>query len=377
LIGFNFSSTNLQKIIDCTQLSAKSSFVSLATRTDLTTSELTIIETCFKEKKGERILINGINFPISKADKDKVYAFKKDIFSLDGSTFKYYRKFETIDSSKVSTRERIEIKKIIDKIEKSKSLISKLLQIHFYSSLKLKGKVSSLISSIVKQDYLLFFYDEEFSRTDETKWNEMIISILEHLSERSLNKAEFETLTAYLLINTDEKVRKKISSLFDVPNRLSYVRERTLSFNNAARFPYAWSFWIEKYSSEKELLSYMDRALIYDRLKTEPSLLLNFYSSFPLKKNKREIMFNAFKELSKSTESKDREVILRLLSESKISALLKNKRKVISKPLFQLERSFYRENISKQKAVLYSIYRLLKLGLFQDEFLLYIYASRL
>jgi hypothetical protein len=351
--------------------------VSLATRIDISESEKKIVQKCFKELGGETIRINEIDFPISSIDKERVIKLNRSLYSIPNSVFKDYQTFKDLDLSEVTVPLQIKIKRVVKNIEDDSRLISKLLQIHLYSKMGLKGKVSSLLSSIVNNDYLTQFYMEEYSHKNKSKINELVLHVLENLYEKTGSKARFETLVAYLLINADEELRKSLSSKFDVPDRLSYVREKTLSFNNAARFPYAWAHWIEKYSSEKELLLYMDKALIYDRIKINPLLLINFYSTFPLETRKRNEILKAFRVIFNSTKEVEKEVSIRLLSENKMASVLKRKINGKLKPLFQIEKKFYTENLHNNKATLYSIYRLLKLGLFESEFLLHIYASRL
>ena len=243
--------------------------------------------------------------------------------------------------------------------------------------MRLYGKVNSIINHILSESYISRFYNEEYKVYENKKITEHIVLIIKRLKSVYKNTKQIESLISYLLINIDLPSRKIISSEFDVPDRLSYVKEKTESYNNAARYPYAWSFWIEKFSSEKELLKFLDHALIYDELKEHPEILISFYSALPKEASKRKILFEAFSNIKNSTNLKYKENAIRYFSENRISTQLVNESSGFKEPMFKVEKSFYEENLKKEKAILYSIFKLSSLGLFEDDFLLFIYASRI
>ena len=243
--------------------------------------------------------------------------------------------------------------------------------------MNLYGKVNSLINQILSESYISRFYNEEYSISENSKVTDITIAIIKKLKKRYKNKKQIESLISYIFINIDLPSRDKISDEFSVPDRLSFVKEKTESYNNAARYPYAWSFWIEKYSSEKELLKFLDHALIYNELKTNPMLVESFYSALPKEDHKRAALFEAFQKLMKSTDKKHQESAIRYFSENRIAAQLINEKIGYKDPIFKVEKNFYENNLKDNKATLYSIFKLTALGLFEDDFLLYIYASRL
>ena len=117
--------------------------------------------------------------------------------------------------------------------------------------------------------------------------------------------------------------------------------------------------------------------MIYSELKEHPELIISFYSALPKEIEKREVLFNAFQKLMKSKSLKDQEIAIRYFSENRIANQIVNEKIGYEEPIFKVEKSFYQKNLKQKKAILYSIFKLVALGLFEDEFLLYIYASRI
>ncbi len=255
--------------------------------------------------------------------------------------------------------------------------MSKMISIYIYAALGLNGKVNSLINSILNKDIYLTSIESVYNRSLEGKSLEVLEEILEYLKNKYTSHKKMDTLVAYLSIGASDKFKDVLGEDYDIPNRLSDVRERTKSFNNSQRFPYAWSFWIEKYSSETELLSFLGKGLIYEKLKKNPGLITNFYSSFPKEANKREDLLSAFNKLKKQNTFNSIDQAVRIYSNQKFANYLKNNKSGFGKPLFFIEKKHYLDGLKRGNAPLYSIFNLLRLGIYQDDFLHVLNASGL
>ena len=241
----------------------------------------------------------------------------------------------------------------------------------------LNGKANSLINSILKQDSYNSRVKLNFNKEFESKYLEVLEKILSHLSSKYPSQQKLETLIAYLSVGASEELQETLGEDYDIPNRLSDVKERTKSFNNSQRFPYAWSFWIEKYSSEVELLSFLDKGLIYEKLQKSPGLITNLYSSFPKDKEKRGVIIKAFEKLKNEKNFYAKDQAIRIYSNEKLVNYLKKEKMSFEKPLFSVKKKHYQRGFDNGDATLYSIFNLIRLGIFKDEFLEALYASRL
>ena len=278
-------------------------------------SQKEFINLCFsKVRSSEKIKIDDIYYPISKNE-------KKEIMNSHNKYFKRITLKEDIvtkyEKLKVNTNIS-KIKKDLDLLKKKKSLFSKIVQIRIYMHLKLYGKVNSLINGILSVDSIEQFYFEEYSKSHDNNVTDQTIRTLLSLNEDYPNKEQLITFFSYLAINLDPKIQVKMKKYFDLPDRLSFVREQTKSFSNAGIYPLAWSFWIEKYSSEVELLKFLEKNQVFDKLKDNRILLGSLFSAFPTRKEFRKQVLEAFNLLEKSKSLAENDLALRLEKNERI-----------------------------------------------------------
>ncbi len=371
--GFNLVSSKDFQIENCDLLKSKSFIAGLILVDNLSSSEKEFINKCSIIISKKQVKIDDVLYPVDEESLKRIKVISSKVFKRKETDIELLATFRNIKDSD----NKIEIKKIVDHFERSPRLFSKMALLSIFNALNLQGKVNSIITSILSTEYSDHFYAEEYSLQLNRKLSLLTFEILEELKENYNNTLQFDSLTAYLSIHLEEYLRDLITEEFTIPNRLSYVKEKTQSFNNAKRFPFAWTFWIEKYSSEKELLKFMDEALAYERLTSEQNLLTTFYSAFPKEEAKRQKLSDALKVLRQSKELVRRERAVRSLENEAFYNYLISKGEVDLKALFVERKNIYNQSLKDEKAILYSIFNLLKLGKFEDEYLIYLYASRL
>lgn len=340
---------------------------------DLSSSEKEFINKCSIILSKKQIEIDKVLYPVSEDDLKLIKKVSAKNFkqkSLGLKIFKDLKKYKKIEN-------KIKLKNMADQLEKSPKLFSKIVLLSIYNSWNLQGKVNSVITSILSAEFSDQFFLEEYSLFENRELSRSTLEILEELKDNYGNSLQFDSLVAYLSIHLDPYLKELLSEEFTIPDRLSYVQEKTQSFNNAKRFPFAWTHWIEKYSSEKELLKFMDQALIYERLGSDPKLLTGFHSSFPKEEDKRLILGVAFKYLRQSSKLILKEKAIRTLENEAFYNYLITKKITPINALFIEKKKIYSENLKNETAILYSIFNLLRLGNFEDNYLIYLYASRL
>jgi hypothetical protein len=340
---------------------------------DLSSSEKEFINKCSIILSKKQIEIDSVLYPISEEDFKTVQVLSRKYFKRKSQSLIMYKNLKQYKKIK----NEIKLKKMVDELEQSPNLFSKIVLLSIYNSLNLQGKVNSIINSILSTEFSDQFFLEEYSLSENRELSRSTFDVLKELKDNYGNQLQFDSLVAYLSIHLDPYLKDMFNDEFSIPDRLSFVQEKTQSFNNAKRFPFAWTHWIEKYSSEKELLKFMDQALIYERLDGNPELLTGFYSSFPKEESKRNKLGEAFKTLKKSTNLVLKEKAIRSLENEAFFNYLVTKKMTPLNALFVEKKKIYSLSLKNNTAILYSIFNLLRLGNFEDKYLIYLYASRL
>jgi hypothetical protein len=342
---------------------------------NLDEDDITKMNSCFnsvKRNQDKKVRVNNIDFWITPQEYKQYEKTLKGLkrsesikILLDG---KYV--LRKTDQEKVSPQEMNRLYAIVSSLEKDKSIISKLIRAHIYLELGFPGKVESILNSILQTEFLYDFYQSNHMYRLSKQVEDEVLMILKNIKELFDDKKLVDVLIAHLSFGIDQKLRSKIVKDFDVPNKLSYVQDNIRSVNYALRYPFVWSVWIEKYSSQVELEKYINKTPLFNFLeKGKYQYLGALRSSFTTDKSKREIILRSYKQLRKTKDPYLKDVMFRLdENEDFVKFIIRNE--VNRKPIFLEKKNFFRTQVKDEVALLYTLYQLYKLGDIKEEYLI-------
>jgi hypothetical protein len=337
-----------------------------------------INECLLLNKKIQNVLFKfkKINLWLNKNELDKI----KEIHSLIESKNSAYKSILNnkldINFKKISPAEKSKVYLLLSKLEKNKSLLSKIKQIYLYQKLEFFGKVESIINSIISGEYIESFFIENHSDLISGDVNTNILKMLIAIKEDIQDQKLFDSLLFSISFNVNESLRDLIVNEFDIPNKLSFVQQRIKSVHYGTRLPFVWSNWIEKFSSTEELKMYLEKGDVYQQISKDPKYLSVLLSYFPKEKNKREVLISSYLKIKDSINPYLKDLSLRLMMNDQFSNELTNRKFKTKKPFFIQKRNFYRQLLQENKAILYSAYNLIKIGDIKRDYLISILAVK-
>jgi hypothetical protein len=377
LMGFNLESYKNIETDSCDIINSEEFFVTIVLSSEKLEKNK-INECLLAKKKIENKLFNYKGYKIWLNQSELAIITKTHQLMKKQADF--YQKLLVneldIKSSKISANLKKQVSLLLSELESEQSLFSIIYQIFLYQKLEFHGKVESLINSIVTKDYIESFFLEYHIDLLSDEVNEKIVDMLIEIKEKIKDKQLFESLISSISYGLNENLRDLVIDEFDIPNKLSYVQEKIKSVHYGTRLPFVWSHWIEKFSSTEELSIYLERGKIYKRVSSDPRYLATLISFFPKDKEKRDILISKYVEIKKSENPYLEDLSLRLILNNDFSNELINRKIKFNKPIFIQKRNFYRKLLKQNKAILYSVYNLLKIGDIKKEYLIYALAVK-
>lgn len=324
---------------------------------------------CFIANGKQIISVNGIKYGLSEKQMQAIKKVHKKI-KIKSTILSFIKGKKHIVKRKdgeIPIIEKQRLFKLDQRLSLNKSSLAKLIRINFYAELELNGKVESLIRSILNTEYMEEFFELEPILKEQLVQN-FIIDVLLKLKEKYDDQNLVETLVTYLSYGVSQDFRSKLKDEFEIPDRLSYIQNKIQSYNYALKFPFAWGLWIEKYSSRQELAKYMEKTMLYEQLAQNKIRYLGALRSyFPLDKELRKSILTAYRQLQKTSNKFEQDLLFRLEDNQSFSQyLIKNK--VKTKPIFVERRKFFKKQILENNNLMYSLYNLLKLGDLKEEY---------
>lgn len=198
------------------------------------------------------------------------------------------------------------------------------------------------------------------------------LSIVNQLFSLLRNNIEDEELirifdSNFKFLDISKKVIKYQSS--DLDWALNELRGKMVSYRYGLKFPAFWVRLIEGRTSTKEKNEFIRKIESKKLLKyLNPIDLWIFKHSFPVDEEQRVVLINSLLR-SFDKNPLTRYVVLDLIEEPKIKKLLSKERKILGKPRFSLQRTYYHNNLHSGKESSLLIYKLLKMGEEREEFI--------
>lgn len=376
-MGFNLEAYKIISTESCKKINSEKFFISIV----LSSEQINI------KKVNECLLANKkMENKLFEYKKIKLWLSKKEINTISEIHILLKKQKNTykeilnekihIESSKLNSNEKKQVSLFLNKLEPNQSLLSIIYQIYLYQKLQFHGKVESLINSIITKDYVESFFVGDHIDFISDEVNEKIIDMLIEIQENIKDKQLFETLISSISFGVGESLREFIIEEFNIPNKLSYVQTRIKSVYYGTRLPFVWSNWIEKFSSTEELKIYLEKGDIYKRVLSNPKYLATLMSFFPKENKKRKVLVLNYLKIQKSKDLYLKDLSLRLMLNKDFANELINKKIKFKKPTFIQKRNFYKKLLKENKAILYSVYNLLKIGDVKQEYLIYALAVK-
>lgn len=323
------------------------------------------------------LIIKGIKIPIEISDEEILKKVKEHTFKSKNEWFKFYYNDEIFKNESKIKNPYITFPKILDELKSQNDhFISKLLEAYIYLRMHNRGKASEVIIQMLKLDpHKSSFYNLNLNKKQREKVLDRLDTILDLFSHKIKNTNLFETLVLYTTQYLPTNDARRISLRYSINYSLNTIRGKVKSPLYGIRLPGLWFPILYRRSNISEAKKYLLTSNIYENLEKniiDDFWIFEFY--FPKNKQKREVIYDSFIHLEKSQTSYRRDLYFRLLENLEFKQYLTRKDKKFKKPIILAKRKLYKDLLSKGIAVQYSLYKLIQLGDFDMNYILWPYA---
>jgi hypothetical protein len=201
---------------------------------------------------------------------------------------------------------------------------------------------------------------------DNKSYQTFVLDIMKSLdlfSESLGDKKLIQILMAHLSYVINEKAFLDYAKDHDANWGLAKVESTLDSYSYGRRFPAAWLWRLQGGALLSKMDSFLKKSLVSDNFLNisdyELWTLKYFYP--PNEVFRKEIVKRLIRNW-KSSSYNLKQVVMDLIHIPVIKSELSKKRRVFKKPVFQIERSFYWENLQNGQNIERVIFELIKLG---------------
>lgn len=262
--------------------------------------------------------------------------------------------------------------KTIDALSSWDHLASLAGRMYVYAGLKNFGKVDKLAKDFLEAPEVFNYYKIEWPYKEAALKFEIIAKLLATVRERIGISRLYDAFLLKVYQSSSPSERDALEDEMDLPLSASRIKKVIFSPVFGSGSSLAWAEWARDNLSQKEAARAFENVPV--SVLPKNLSVLKFYS--PLTQERRDGMARAFGELLKSKDPKKLSLAIEILENDSWKKYLSSKEGVKTPPIFKLKRKVFDDNIENNRAILFSVYQLFKLGDFRREHFIKLLALR-